>query len=444
VIEALGIRFATAERFEPPELLEWDGTWLGDYGPACPQPPGEVFMTTDMRKDEDCLYLNVWAPDRDPAAKRPVLVWIHGGGFRQGSGDHFLSRGHVLAAKGDVVVVTVNYRLGALGFYGGTNCGLLDQQCALRWVQANIESFGGDPTNVTLFGESAGSGAVGMHLRMPSSAGLFVRAAMQSGAGMGQPLERAERLAAELADELDADPRTVDVDVLVDAQVALEQRRAGGGMIFTPVEREDWGPPSSVPLIIGTNVDEVKLMGLRDPRREDLDDAGLRKRLGKELGDRFDAVVEGVAKARADRGEPTSPAELYYAIRTELAFRAPSVSYADEHLRAGGATFVYQFAWRSPLLDGWVGAAHVIEIPFVFGLQGSEQLAMFTGSGAEADALSAAMMGAWVAFARGEEPWERYDLDRRPTRVFGPGSSVRTEADPRGAERAVFAASNVT
>ena len=438
MIEALGIRFATAERFEPPQLLEWDGTWLGDYGPACPQPPGEVFMTSGMATDEDCLFLNVWTPDRDPAAKRPVMVWIHGGGFRQGSGDHFLSRGQVLAERGDVVVVTLNYRLGALGFLGGTNCGLLDQRCALEWVRRNIESFGGDPANVTLFGESAGSGAVGMHLRMPRSAGLFVRAAMQSGAGMGQPLERAERLARELEDALGADPRHVDVDAVVEAQLELEAKR-GGGMVFTPVEQPDWGPPADVPLIIGTNVDEVKLMGLTDPHRVDLDDAGLRKRLGKDLGERFDEVVDGVAKARADRGEPTTPAELYYAIRSELAFRAPSVAYAEEHARAGGPTFVYQFAWRSPLLDGWVGAAHVIEIPFVFGLQGSEQLAMVTGSGAEADALSAAMMGAWVGFARGEEPWERYTLDARPTRVFGPGSSVRTELDPRGAERSLFA-----
>ena len=435
MIEVLGIRFARAARFEPPELLPWDGTWLGDYGPACPQPPGEVFMTSGMPTDEDCLFLNVWSPDRDPDARRPVMVWIHGGGFRQGSGDHFLSRGPVLASKGDVVVVTLNYRLGALGFYGGTNCGLLDQRCALQWVQQHIASFGGDPSNVTLFGESAGSAAVGMHLRMPSSAGLFVRAAMQSGAGMGQPLERAERLAAELAEELGADPRHVDADSLVEAQLALEAKR-GGGMVFTPVETDEMGPPSDVPLIIGTNVDEVKLMGLRDPRRLDLDDAGLRKRLAKELGDRFDDVVERVAKARADRGEATTPAELYYAIRTERAFRAPSLRFAEEHVEAGGPTYVYLFDWQSPLLDGWVGAAHVIEIPFVFGLAGSEALQMFTGAGPEADALSAAMMGAWTAFARGQEPWERYDLARRATRLFG--REVRTVDDPRAEERQVF------
>lgn len=440
MIEALGIRFATAERFEPPTLLPWDGTLgLGEFGPACPQPPGEIFMTTDMRKDEDCLYLNVWTPAMDEG-RRPVMVWIHGGGFRQGSGDHFLSRGQVLAARSDVVVVTVNYRLGALGFYGGTNCGLLDQQCALRWVREHIAAFGGDPANVTLFGESAGSAAVGMHLRMPSSAGLFVRAAMQSGAGMGTSPDRAHETAEALAAAVDGDLRTVAVDALVDAQLAVEAAR-GGGMVFTPVVDgvlvPDGAAPAEVPLLIGTNVDEMKLMGLRDPRREDLDDAGLHRRLSKELGDRFQELVEVFAKARADRGEPATPAELYYAIRTELFFRGPSLRCAEEHAATGAPTFVYLFTWRSPLLDGWLGAAHVIEIPFVFGLQGSETLAVFTGAGPEADALGAEMMGAWTAFARGEEPWERYDLSSRPTRVFG--TEVRTELDPRAPERVVVA-----
>src|SRR3954453_1697228 len=195
VIETLGIRFATAERFGAPQPLDWDGASLGRFGDACPQPPGEVFMASDMTKSEDCLYLNVWTPSLD--GRRPVLVWIHGGGYRQGSGDHFLSRGQVLAEKGDVVVVTLNYRLGALGFLGGTNVGLLDQQCALQWVRANIAAFGGDPANVTLFGGAAGAGSVGTQLVMPWSRGLFVRPVMQRGAARPIPRERAERLAEE-------------------------------------------------------------------------------------------------------------------------------------------------------------------------------------------------------------------------------------------------------
>src|SRR3954449_8346863 len=233
VIETLGIRFATAARFEPPQLLPWAGASLGRFGDACPQPPGEVFMTSDMTKSEDCLHLNVWTPSLD--GRRPVLVWIHGGGYRQGSGDHFLSRGQVLAERGDVVVVTVNYRLGALGFLGGANAGLLDQQCALRWVRANIADFGGDPDNVTLFGESAGSGSVGMQLVMPSSRGLFERAIMQSGAGWPITRDRADRMASELAQACGTSVdglRDVDVDALVDAQTRVEASH--GGMVFVP------------------------------------------------------------------------------------------------------------------------------------------------------------------------------------------------------------------
>src|SRR3954453_12191792 len=217
VIETLGIRFATAERFGAPQPLDWDGASLGRFGDACPQPPGEVFMASDMTKSEDCLYLNVWTPSLD--GRRPVLVWIHGGGYRQGSGDHFLSRGQVLAEKGDVVVVTVNYRLGALGFLGGSNVGLLDQQCALRWGGEHIGDFGGDPTNITLFGESAGAGSIGLQLVMPSSAGLFERAVMQSGAGRPGLPERADLLRQELEAEVGKSLLDATADKLVDAQL---------------------------------------------------------------------------------------------------------------------------------------------------------------------------------------------------------------------------------
>jgi para-nitrobenzyl esterase len=434
VIETLGIRFATAERFAPPELLPWDGSSLGRYGDACPQPPGEVFMASDMTKSEDCLYLNVWTPSRD--GRRPVLVWIHGGGYRQGSGDHFLSRGAVLADKGDVVVVTVNYRLGALGFLGGTNVGLLDQQCALRWVRAHIADFGGDPTNVTLFGESAGAGSVGMQLVMPGSAGLFERAAMQSGAGNPVSMERADRLRDELERECGRPLRDVDADDLVAAQLAVEARHAGG-MVFLPaVDGEivvEGAPHHPVPLVLGSNVDEWKLMGLRDPHRLDLDDAGLRKR----VGDDADELIPAFREARAARGEPVTPAELWFAIQTERFFRVPSLAFADDHA-AVAPVFTYLFGWRSPLLDGWAGACHVLEIPFVFGLQGTDNLAYFTGSGAEADALSALMMKHWVAFARGKAPWSRYDVETRPTMCFGVESGI--ELAPREPERVAVAA----
>jgi para-nitrobenzyl esterase len=433
VIETLGIRFATAERFGPPQLLPWDGSSLGRFGDACPQPPGEVFMTSGMPTSEDCLHLNVWTPSLD--GRRPVMVWIHGGGYRQGSGDHFLSRGQVLAERGDVVVVTVNYRLGALGFLAGTNAGLLDQQCALRWVRENIASFGGDPGNVTLFGESAGAGSVGTQLVMPSSAGLFERAVMQSGAGHPISMERADRLREQLEREVGGSLLDASADEIVDAQLRVEAT-VPGGMVFLPtVDGEivvDGAPHHPVPLVLGSNVDEWRLMGLRDPHRLDLDEAGLRKR----VGDDAEEVIPVFREARAARGEPVTPADLWFAIQTDRFFRVPALAFADDHA-AVAPTFTYLFGWRSPMLDGWVGACHVLEIPFVFGLQGSESLAYFTGSGAAADALSAEMMARWAAFANGEEPWTRHDVATRPTMCFDATSGEQLA--PREPERAVLA-----
>jgi para-nitrobenzyl esterase len=365
------------------------------------------------------------------------MMWIHGGGYRQGSGDHFLSRGQVLAERGDVVVVAVNYRLGALGFLGGSNAGLLDQQCALRWVRAHIAEFGGDPTNVTLFGESAGAGSVGMQLVMPSSHGLFERAVMQSGAGNPIPLDRAERLAAELEREVGGSLRDATAEEIVAAQMRMEAPR-GGAMIFAPVTDGEvvveGAPHHDVPLVLGSNVDEWRLMGLRDPHRIDLDDDGLRKRVGDDAGE----IIPVFREARAGRGEPVTPADLWYAIQTDRFFRVPALRFADAHA-VTASTFVYLFGWRSPMLDGWAGACHVLEIPFVFGLQGSEQLAYFTGSGPDADALSAEMMGRWVAFARGDEPWQRHDVATRPTMCFESQSGIQLA--PREPERQVLATS---
>lgn len=435
VIETLGIRFATAGRFEPPQLVPWDGSSLGRYGDACPQPPGEVFMASDMTKSEDCLFLNVWTPSRD--GHRPVLVWIHGGGYRQGSGDHFLSRGPALAEKGDVVVVTLNYRLGALGFLGGSNHGLLDQQAALRWVREHITDFGGDPTNVTLFGESAGAGSVGTQLVMPGSAGLFERAVMQSGAGNPIPLERAARLAEELEREIGRPLRDATPDEIIAAQTRMDAQR-GGAMTFAPCLDGDvvteGAPHHPVPLVLGTNVDEWRLMGLRDPHRIDLDEEGLRKR----VGDDADEIIPVFREARAARGEPVTPADLWYAIQTDRFFRVPGLKFADAHAKVA-PTFTYLFGWRSPMLDGWVGACHCLEIPFVFGLQGSEPLAYFTGSGSEADALSKTMMGHWVAFAKGKAPWSRHDTDHRPTMCFGAESGIQHA--PREPEREILSRS---
>ena len=424
-------------------------------------------MAVDMPLSEDCLSLNVWAPEAavgNTNADRPVMVWIHGGGFRQGSGAHMLSRGQVLAARGDVVVVTVNYRLGALGFLthpdledaNGVcgNWGVLDLVAALQWVRDEIGAFGGDAANVTLFGESAGGTLVSLLGASRAASGLFHRMIVQSGVPTAAPLERASRLAEELAEEAGVDRvrdlRDVPGETILAAQVALERRR-GGRMVFipavdgsvvehAPIDALAAGAAAGIPMMIGTNVDEIRLMSAGDPRRADLDDDGLRRRLDKVLDNGADAVIDTVTRARGARGEPTTPSDLWFAIESDRFFRVPSLRAADAQVEHEPRTFVYLFGWRSPMLDGWVGACHVLEIPFVFGLHDAPHLAPFTGAGPDADALSAQMMQAWVAFARTDDPsthelqWPRHDPRTRPTMFFAEES--RVEHAPRDEERA--------
>ena len=470
VVEALGIPFARADRLSAPVRTEPWSTTLDatEFGPASLQPPGEVFMAVDMPLSEDCLSLNVWAPEAAVAnpngAARPVMVWIHGGGFRQGSGAHMLSRGQVLAARGDVVVVTVNYRLGALGFLthpelqddNGVcgNWGVLDLVAALQWVRDEIGAFGGDAGNVTLFGESAGGTLVSLLAASPAATGLFHRMIVQSGVPTAAPLDRASRLAEELAEaagvERVCDLRAVPGETILAAQVALEERR-GGRMVFipavdgavvrqAPIDAFAGGAAAGIPMMIGTNVDEIRLMSAGDPHRADLDTDGLRRRLDKVLDDGVDEVIDAVTRARTGRGEATTPSDLWFAIESDRFFRVPSVRAADAHVEHEPRTFVYLFGWRSPMLDGWVGACHVLEIPFVFGIHDRPNLAPFTGAGPHADTLSRQMMQAWVAFARTDDPstpelsWPRHDPRTRPTMVFA--ENTRVEHAPRDAERA--------
>jgi carboxylesterase type B len=472
VVAALGIPFAQTVRFAAPEpVVSWSGARdATEFGAASLQPPGEVFLAVDMAQSEDCLTCNVWAPEaavNGSGPSRPVMVWIHGGGFRQGAGAHMLSRGPVLAARGDVVVVTVNYRLGALGFAthpdlseDGTcgNRAIEDLVTALRWVRDEIGAFGGDAGNVTLFGESAGGTLVSILATMPIASGLFRRVIVQSGVPTAIDLERASRLTEELAREAGASGvrqlRNVPGEAVLAAQIALEARR-GGRMVFipavdgvlverTPVDAFSAGAAAGTPMIIGTNVDEMRLLGAGDPHRLDLDEAGLRVRLERVLEGDVGQVIDAVRSARAARGEGTSPSDLWFAIETDRFFRVPSLRAADAHVAHDPRTYVYLFGWRSPAFDGWLGACHVLEIPFVFGLQDAPHLAPFTGAGADGARLSAEMMGAWVTFARGDDPstpglsWPRHDPGARPTLVFDERS--RAEAAPRDEERAAVAA----
>ena len=458
-----GIPYARAERFAPPVPPD---AWTGDleataFGPIAPQAPGAQFQRADLEQDEQCLSLNVWTPGAagDP---RPVMVWIHGGAFRSGSSASPLYDGSALAARGGVVIVSVNYRLGALGFLAHPalapegepfgSWGLLDCVEALRWVQANISAFGGDPANVTIFGESAGAAAVSLLCVTPSAAGLFHKAAVQSGAPLAADVATATALAEQLAEQLGLpsvpDLRVVPVADLLTAQTQLEATRERAFVpvidgvtvpLARPLKTLANGSAAGVPMLIGTNVDEWKLWAAADPHSRDLDEDRLRTRLDARFGeDRAGAVIDAIRDARAARGEGTAPNDVFYAAESERTFRVPSLRMALA--QAGNApTFAYLFEWGSPAMGGWLGACHGLEIAFVFGNQGRGDLAAFTGAGADADALAATMMDAWVAFARTGDPstpalaWPVYDPETRPTMVLG--RQTRVEEAPRDAER---------
>jgi para-nitrobenzyl esterase len=408
---------------------------------------------------EDCLTLNVWTPATD--GRRPVMVWIHGGAFVTGSGASPLYGGARLAARGDVVVVTVNYRLGVLGFLAHSdfaddeadgaagNWGLLDQATALRWVHDNIASFGGDPDNVTIFGESAGGMSVSDLLALPAARGLFRRAIVQSGPPNAMTLDRAEEVTAKLLAELGvASPaaiRDVPIEALLTAQSAIAADRRGG-LQLTPVVDDASlpvhpqhaiadGVARDIELVIGTNRDEAKMFMVTDPANRDPDDEVLHRKIDalfryNDITLSPHAVIDAYREARTRRGESTEPREIWSAIQTDHVFRIGSIRAAEAQSKHA-PTYMYLFTWESPAMGGALGSCHALEIPFVFGNLGLPTMDRFAGTGPDAERLSDQMSDAWIAFARSGNPnhpgipnWPTYDGSRRPTMEFGPQTQL--------------------
>ena len=428
-------------------------------------------MVVGGEQSEDCLSLNVWTPALD-GKRRPVMVWVHGGAFTIGSGSQPLYDSSVLARRGDVVVVTINYRLGPLGFLrmadvtngkipATGNEGMLDQVAALRWVRDNIAEFGGDPGNVTIFGESAGGMSVGTILAMPSARGLFHKAIPQSGAShTGASVARANRTAERVLSKLGVHPgdagaiRALTPEQLLTGTLLDDGRTPDPelGMAYQPVvdgthvpraaiEMVGDGTASGVAVMVGSTLEEWKLFSLMDPSLHKLDRAGLGARVSRRLtAAAADALIDTYEKARAARGESVTPAELFTAIETDRTFRMPGVRLAQVQRRHDSRVYSYLFTWPSPAMGGVLGSCHALELGFVFGTNSLPGMTMFAGAGPAAEKLAAQMQDAWLAFARSGDPscesagtWEGYTEARRPTMVFGANTNL--EDAPRDQER---------
>lgn len=465
-----GIPYAAApthsRRFRPPAPVEpWSDTRDGSqFGPVAPQNASildQVLGREPVLQDEDCLNLNVWTPDVEAAL--PVMVFIHGGAFINGSGSGAFYDGAALAARG-AVVVTLNYRLGALGFLhlqdpkgeydGAGNLGILDQVAALQWVKREIAAFGGDPNRVTVFGESAGSFSVATLLGVPKAAGLFQRAILQSGTAEHlRSVDEARVTTETFIGELGIQPgdhtglQDAPVDKILAAQArVLAQRPTGLGGVFQPVvdgtvlaehphEAVRRGVAAQVDLMAGTNLDEAALWLAFDPSLQDDEDALLR---------RFEAMVPNevdprpVVDAYARELGATSTLQVWARVLTDAIFRLPMLGLVEAHLARGGNAHVYLFDWAAPTFGGRLGACHGLELPFVFDNLGSQEATALTGPlTAEIQELATSMADAWVSFASTGDPgWPSYDVEGRSTQVFG--VPTRVVRDPHGVQRAAW------
>lgn len=483
-----GVPYAAAPvgplRLAPPQRpAAWDGVRDAlDFGNACPQGNrqnsqsgdrrsvfGVLFTPAGLPTSEDCLFLNVWTPAAD-GERRPVMVWIHGGIFRLGTGASPGYDGTKLTRRGDVVVVTLNYRLGVLGFLhapeiGAVNVGLQDQMAALEWVQENIASFGGDPANVTVFGESAGAKSIECMLAAPRARGLFHRAVLQSTYSVPMDPSAASETTAGVLDELGASPaeparlREVSLDDLLDANARHAGGAGGGGLLTAgtslgpvvdgevitdrPLDVVARGE-APVPLVIGTTLDEAKLFGALQPGTADMTEDQLLERLSALLpdgGPSVDKAAEIYKAARTTRGDAAEPRAVWFAASTDRTFRQHSIRVAEAH-SAHQPVWSYLFSWHASGMGGVLGACHAVEIPFVFGTY-DDALAHLIGDDEHAAALSERVQDAWLAFARGGEPaapslpgWPVYDASRRATMVFD--RQCRVEHAPMEDERQLW------
>ena len=459
-----GIRYGQARRFLAPTAVAPTRSAIiaQSFAPSCPQKGSDEGLSYD----EDCLALNVWTASADRRARKPVMLYIHGGAYSNGSANLPRQYGDRLAARGDVVVVTVNHRLNALGylylarldprFPDSGNLGQLDLILALRWVRDNIAAFGGDPDRVMVFGQSGGGAKIATMMGMPAAKGLFHRAATMSGQQVtaSGPINATARTRAYLArlgvrDGNLTPLMTMPVGRLIDALDATDPI-LGGGVYFGPVldmtwlKRHPFWPDAnpqglSIPMLLGNTHDETRAFIAPDgPKVRGLDWNNLPARLAPEL--RIDILPEWVVAQYRARYPDWTPTDVFYDATTCGRSWRGQVIEAEARAAAGAPGWVYQVDFASRTNPDR-RAFHSIDIALVFGTIDAPDA--LTGSGADAAAASRAMQESFVAFAKAGDPnhrgmlnWLRYDLARRTTMIFDAAS--RIENDPRRWQRELF------
>jgi para-nitrobenzyl esterase len=463
-----GAGTAGRNRFMPPRNpAKWTGVRDAlEFGRSAPQTePGSRRSTSALAvaaaglpaESEDCLVLNVWTPSLNDSRRRPVMLWCHGGGFATGSGSSPVTEGANLARRGDVVVVTINHRLNVLGFtcladLGGPefsesgDVGMLDIVHALKWVRENIRQFGGDPDNVTVFGQSGGGRKVATLLTMPSAKGLFHRAIIESGATI-KLVERdqATRVAGELLEELGLNRSQVrelqnlPVERIMSAYFAVVRSMNVDQMTmgFSPtvdgkvVPRHPFHPAASdvspgVPLMLGST--RTELTSSADAAAFSLSEDGMQARIRELLGEKAGRVIDVYRKANPG----ATPSDIYFLVASDYRYSGPVAKIAERRAALGkGPVYLYYFRWESPIDGGRLKSPHTIEIPFAFHNLKASRL---TASSPDAPALADKVSDAWIAFARKGDPntpklprWPFFNARDRATMVFDNDCTVQND-----------------